>query len=285
MKVTVLKPCGYCSGVERAIKLALETKKNNLNKNVVVLGMLVHNQDTLNMLKNNDITTIFDGVSSLEELARTVKKSVVILTAHGHDKKIEEILKNNGNEIVDATCPFVQNSLKEIREQLKIGKTILYIGVNNHPEALAALSIDKNVVLVDKSNPIIPENLKSVAVISQTTLSDEEVKPIINKIKSIYGNAFIIEGICHASSERQNALKTINEEFDAILVVGGENSNNSKTLFNLAKTLYPNKVIKLIQNASQIKEKDLSGLNHIVISSGASTPKEIIEEIKAKLLD
>ena len=69
------------------------------------------------------------------------------------------------------------------------------------------------------------------------------------------------------------------------MVVGGENSNNSKTLFNLAKTLYPNKVIKLIQNASQIKEKDLLGLNHIVISSGASTPKEIIEEIKAKLLD
>ena len=176
-------------------------------------------------------------------------------------------------------------TIYEIREQLKLGKTILYIGVNNHPEALAALSIDKNVILVDKSNPIIPEKLKSVAVISQTTLSDEEVEPIINKIKSIYSDAFIIEGICHASSERQNALKTINEEFDAIFVVGGENSNNSKTLFNLAKTLYPNKVIKLIQNASQIKEKDLLGLNHIVISSGASTPKEIIEEIKAKLLN
>jgi len=77
----------------------------------------------------------------------------------------------------------------------------------------------------------------------------------------------------------------LNEDVDLIYVVGGANSNNSKTLFNLAKSLYPTKTVKLIQNADGINKKDLYGLSHIVISSGASTPKEVINEIKAKLLN
>ena len=122
-------------------------------------------------------------------------------------------------------------------------------------------------------------------MISQTTLSKYEVIEISQKISKKYPDAKFLNGICNASTKRQEALMNLEDDVDLIYIVGGSNSNNSKTLFNLASKLYPNKVVKLIQNANDINKKDLIGLSHIVLSSGASTPKEVILDIKNKLLD
>lgn len=287
MKVTVLEPYGYCAGVELAINLAINTKKENPQNNVVVLGMLVHNKDSLKTLEKHGIKTIFKKNSSLDELVDEIKTpSIVILTAHGHSKSLEEKLLKNGHKIVDATCPFVKKSMSEIKGEISLEKSVFYIGVKNHPESNAALSLDKNVHLIDIKNPIIPNiNDNSPLVISQTTLAESEILDIIEKIKTKYKNARIIKGICNASTMRQKAILSIDKSVDKIYIVGGLNSNNSKTLFNLAKKTYPNISVELIQNADKIKEKDLFGLSHIAISSGASTPKEVIEQIKNKLLN
>ncbi len=287
MKVTVLEPSGYCSGVERAIKIALKTKEEHPNTNVVILGMLVHNEDSLKSLQNQGIETIYKKDCSLEQLIDEIKEpSVVILSAHGHAISVEEKLIKNGHVIVDATCPFVKTSLQTIFEEVNKGFPVFYIGVKNHPEAVAALSLSKNIFFIDYKEQNIPEVLeKSPLVISQTTLSKFEVEEINKKILAKYPKAKFLEGICHASTKRQEALMNLDKDVDLIYVVGGSNSNNSKTLFNLAKNLYPSKQVKLIQNASDIKEKDLLGLSHVVISSGASTPKEVINEIKNKLLN
>ena len=122
-------------------------------------------------------------------------------------------------------------------------------------------------------------------MISQTTLSKFEVEEINKKILEKHPNAKFLNGICNASTKRQEALMNLSDDVDLIYVVGGANSNNSKTLFSLAKNLYPNKKVQLIQNADDIYKKDLYGLSKVVISSGASTPKEVINEIKSKLLD
>lgn len=287
MKVTVLEPCGYCSGVERAMKMAIETKENNPSKNVVVLGMLVHNEDSLKTLEKHDIKTIYDKNCSLEQLVDKIQEpSIVILTAHGHAKSVEEKLIEKGHKIVDATCPFVSNSFKEIQKSLKKDSYVFYVGVKNHPESTAALSLSDKVLFIDYKDPKIPEvECKSPLVISQTTLSQLEVYEIYNKIEEKYPKAKISKGICHASTSRQLALGKLEKDVDFIYVVGGINSNNSKTLFNIAKGLYPDKRVELIQNASEINKKDLKGLSHIAISSGASTPREVIEEIKASLLN
>ena len=287
MKVTVLEPSGYCAGVELAIRLAIKTKVDNASKNVVVLGMLVHNQDSLKALEKYNIKTIFKENSSLEELVDELKvPSIVILTAHGHSKSLEEKLIKNGHKIVDATCPFVQKSMDEINADISKRKDVFYIGIKNHPEANAALSLGKNVHLIDLKNPSIPKiNSDSPTVISQTTLAESEVQSIIDQIKVLYKNAKIIKGICNASTLRQQAILSLDKSVDKLYVVGGLNSNNSKTLFNLAKTTYPNLNVELIQNADDIKEKDLKGLSHIAISSGASTPIEVIDQIKNKLLN
>lgn len=287
MKVTVLQPCGYCSGVERAMEMAIKTKENNPNKNVVVLGMLVHNKDSLINLEKHGIKTIYDKNCSFEQLIEQIKEpSIVILTAHGHAKSVEEKLKEKGHEVVDATCPFVNVSFEEIKKSLSKDLYVFYIGIENHPEATAALSLSKNVILIDAKNPIIPHiNCDSPLVICQTTLSKYEVENIYQSIKKQYKNASFNSGICNASTKRQEALMNIDESVDLIYVVGGINSNNSKTLFSLATKLYPNKRVLLIQNAADINKKDLIGLSHIAISSGASTPKEVINEIKQILLN
>ena len=287
MKVTVLEPSGYCSGVERAMKMAIETKENNPSKNVVVLGMLVHNEDSLKTLEKHGIKTIYDKNCSLEQLVDKINEpSMVILTAHGHAKSVEDRLIANGHEIVDATCPFVFTSFKEIKKALDKGSYVFYIGVKNHPESTAALSISDKVLFIDYKDPKIPQvDCKSPMVISQTTLSQLEVYEIYNKIEEKYPKAKISKGICHASTSRQLALGKLDKDVDLIYVVGGINSNNSRTLFNIAKGLYPNKKVLLIQNASEINKKDLNGLSHIAISSGASTPREVIEEIKLALLN
>ena len=287
MKVTVLEPCGYCSGVERAMKMAIETKQNNPDKNVVVLGMLLHNEDSLKTLENHGIKTIYDKNCSSEQLVDKINEpSVVILTAHGHSKSVEDKLIEKGHEIVDATCPFVSTSFKEIKKALDKGNYVFYIGVKNHPESTAALSISEKALFIDYKVQFIPKvDCKSPLVISQTTLSQLEIYEIYEKIEKDYPNAKISKGICHASTSRQLALGKLPKDVDLIYVVGGINSNNSRTLFNIAKGLYPNKKVELIQNASEINKKDLNGLSHIAISSGASTPREVIEEIKASLLD
>ena len=287
MKVTVLEPSGYCSGVERAMEMAIETKEKNPSKNVVVLGMLVHNEDSLKVLEKHGIKTIYDKNCSLEQLVDKISKpSIVILTAHGHSKAVEEKLIKNGHQIIDATCPFVNASFKEIEKSLFKDFYVFYIGVKNHPESTAALSISDKVLFIDYKEPKIPNiACETPLVISQTTLSELEVEKIYAEIKKAYPKANISKGICNASTSRQLALSKIPQDVDLIYVVGSVNSNNSKTLFNIAKNLYPNKKVLLIQNASEINKKDLIGLSHIAISSGASTPKEVIEQIKESLLN
>ena len=287
MKVTVLEPSGYCSGVERAMKMAIETKENNPDKNVVVLGMLVHNEDSIKTLEKHGINTIFDKNCSLEQLVDKISEpSVVILTAHGHAKSLEEKLIQKGHTIVDATCPFVSSSFIEIQKSLKKDSYVFYVGVKNHPEASAALSLSEKVLFIDYKDPKIPQvDCKSPLVISQTTLSQLEVLKIYMDIENAYPKAKISKGICHASTSRQLALGKLDKDVDLIYVVGSVNSNNSKTLYSIAKGLYPDKKVLLIQNASEINKKDLLGLSHIAISSGASTPREVIEEIKSSLLN
>lgn len=287
MKVTVLEPSGYCSGVERAMKMAIETKDKNAQDNVVVLGMLVHNEDSLKQLEKHGIKTIYKKNCSIEQLVDEIKEpSTVILTAHGHSKAIEEKLITNGHKVIDATCPFVKNSFAEIENAVKNGSTVFYVGVKNHPEAVAALCLSDKVFLIDIKEGEIPEiSDSSPLVISQTTLSRFETEQVYKDIKEEYPSAKFLNGICHASTQRQESLMNLEDDVDLILIVGSTTSNNSKTLFNLAKSLYPNKRVELIQNADSINKKDLIGLSHVVISSGASTPKEIINKIKDKLLN
>lgn len=281
MKVIRLEPYGYCTGVENAINIALETKRNNMNRTVCVLGMLVHNQDALQTLTKNGIRTIYEEGKSLEELIDLIPdNSIVILTAHGHSKEIEDKILDKQLEFVDATCPFVKQSMGVILHSATKDKDVFYIGKNGHPEALASLSISNKVHLIDFSNPIIPDiSSEEPLVISQTTFSKKEVEHIVESIKQKYPKAIIRNGVCHASDLRQSAIENLDEDVQLIYVVGGKNSNNTQTLIRIAQNKFPNAKVIPIEKDLEIKRKDLEGLSSIAISSGASTPKEVTNRV------
>ena len=284
MKIEILEPFGYCAGVERAMKMALEVKKAHQDKKVVVLGMLVHNADALNELSKAGITTIFDENKSLVELIDKVdNNAIVILTAHGHSLAVEEELNRRNIEFIDATCPFVTLTENVIKKAVSENRDVLYLGKKNHPEANAALSISNKVHLIEPKNVRLEEKYTNPLVISQTTFSESEIAQTISFIKDALKEVSVSESICQASTLRQNALKNLSKDVELIYVVGGKNSNNTKTLFEIASSTHPKAKVLMIENANDINKKDLLGLNYVAISSGASTPREITLEVENKI--
>lgn len=285
MKVTIIEPYGYCAGVANAISLAYKVKKDNPNRRITILGMLIHNEDTISQLEKDGINTLYSPDKSLLELIDDVgHDDVVILTAHGHAEEVENKLRKLHIEFVDTTCPFVKLTFNEIKKTVLNGHEVIYIGKKNHPEANAAISISPKVHLLDISNKTIP-NVKDdePLIINQTTFSHLEIESILDDIKKLFPNAKIFKSVCDASSRRQDAILSLPSSIELIYVVGGKKSNNAKTLYELARNKYPKVCVKLIQNENDINEKDLIGLNQVAISSGASTPREITEKIKAKI--
>ena len=284
MKIEILEPFGYCAGVERAMKMALEVKKAHQDQEVVVLGMLVHNADALNELSKAGITTIFDENKSLIELIDKVdNNAIVILTAHGHSLAVEEELNRRNIEFIDATCPFVTLTENVIKKAVSENRDVLYLGKKNHPEANAALSISNKVHLIEPKNVHLEEKYTNPLVISQTTFSESEIAQTISFIKDALKEVSVSESICQASTLRQNALKNLSKDVELIYVVGGKNSNNTKTLFEIASSTHPKAKVLMIENANDINKKDLLGLNYVAISSGASTPREITLAVENKI--
>ena len=282
MRVQIIKPYGFCVGVDEAIKLALNTKKNNPTKRVVVLGMLVHNNDALKTLNEGGVETLYIKEKSLEELAYLApKEAIVVLSAHGHSQKIEDILNKRGISYIDATCPFVKNAQREIKEIVAKNKQIIYIGKKNHPEANAQLSISNNVFLYEDRKTFDFNQIEdeSPFVIAQTTLLADDVEKEFEYIKTNIANAQFIKGVCNASQARQDAINKLNDDIDALIIVGGKNSNNSKSLYIAALSKYKNKKVFFIENETELNKKDLSGLSNIAVASGTSTPDFVVKRI------
>ena len=283
MKVILVKPYGYCAGVANAIELAKKVKKEHPTSNVVVLGMLVHNNDALEELSTHGISSLYKKDKSYLELAKELKDDdIVILTAHGHDKKIEDYLNSRGIKFFDATCPFVKITHQKIEDYLKDNHEVIYIGKANHPEAIAALSLSSKIHLYDINNGLDYSSVvdKSPLVINQTTFSNREIKHIEDEILSKIKSAKVSNSVCNASSLRQEGLLSLPKEVELIYVIGGPLSNNTKTLFNLAKENFHSAKVINIENKNDINKKDLRGLNYVALVSGASTPIYITNEIK-----
>ena len=287
MNVKIIEPSGFCIGVSQAIKISIKAKKDNPFKNVYVLGKLVHNDDALNKLNKEGVITLYKENTKYIDLIDEINdnNALIILTAHGHEKIIEAKLKEKNIQFIDATCPFVTQSFNEILKAIKNNHQVIYIGKRNHPEANAALSIDKNIFLYELHKDFDFNQIedKSPLVIAQTTFSKYEALNVMELIKQKIPHAKFINGVCHASTLRQDAIMNLENNFDALYIVGGKDSNNTRTLFELAKSQYPNKKIFMIQNKNDINKKDLLGLSSILIASGTSTPSFILEEIKGYL--
>ena len=274
MKVEILQPSAYCAGVSRAISLAKQAREDHPDKGVYVLGMLVHNNYVVNSLEKYGIKTVFD-------IGEIPDGEVVVFTAHGHKEYLDEIAKAKNLIIYDSVCPKVLNNIKLIKENLALGHTIIYIGQEGHQEAEACLSLSKKVILYHKN---ILKNYQLIndekpLVINQTTLNIKDISDIHKDILEAFPKARIANEICASTRLRQEALLNINKEVDLIIVVGDVNSSNTRRLLEIAIQAHPEIESVMISDEHELDERVYANKNHIVISSGASTPSDVIDDI------
>jgi 4-hydroxy-3-methylbut-2-enyl diphosphate reductase len=285
LKILLSAPRGFCAGVERAIEI-VEKSIKKFGAPVYVRHEIVHNKYVVDDLKNKG--AIF--VEELEEIEDRTRP--VIFSAHGVPKKIPEDAKNYNMTYIDATCPLVSKVHREAENLHKAGFHLILIGHQNHPEVIGTMgqlpegSIDL-VQNEDEAKKYKPQNNKKISYVTQTTLSVDDTKDIIQILKDKFPDIKepMKEDICYATTNRQLAVKNIARKCDLFFVIGSRNSSNSVRLVEVAKKSgCPNSL--LIHSQSEIPFDLIKDSNIIGISSGASAPEilvnNFINELKNK---
>ena len=278
IKILLSAPRGFCAGVERAIEI-VEKSIEKYGAPVYVRHEIVHNKYVVDDLKNKG--AIF--VEELEEIED--KTRPVIFSAHGVPKHIPIDAKSYKMTYVDATCPLVSKVHREAENLNKAGYHIILIGHRNHPEVIGTMGQlpDGSIDLIqneDEAKCYINKNDRNLAFVTQTTLSVDDTKDIINILKERFPKIKEPhkEDICYATTNRQEAVKAIAPLCDALLVVGAPNSSNSKRLVEVASRAGCG-YAQLVQRATDIDWRTLDGVKTMGITAGASAPDVLIQEV------
>ena len=280
MKINKIEPQGYCGGVIRALKImdkALEDE--SLPRPIYCLGSVIHNSHVINNYSNRGIITIEDKGLSRLELLDKIDSGTVIFSAHGVSPEAYEKAKNKGLTIVDATCPMVLSVHDKIKKYLENGYECIYIGTTNHPECEGVLGISNRIHFISKESDVSNLDIKSdkIYVTNQTTLSMYDIKIIFDCLKQKYPNIEIDDKICDATTKRQTAMYN-QPDCDLCIIVGDPKSSNTKKLYKVSKEIAGKNTI-FIEDLSMLDNKILDGVKTVNISSGASTPPYLVDEI------
>ena len=283
LKILLSAPRGFCAGVERAIEI-VEKSIHKYGAPVYVRHEIVHNKFVVDDLKSK-------GAIFVEELEEIKDKSrPVIFSAHGVPKKIPKDAKDYNMTYVDATCPLVSKVHREAENLHKSGYHLILIGHQNHPEVVGTMgqlpkgSIDL-IQNEDEAKKYITEN-KKISYVTQTTLSVDDTKDIIEILKDKFPNIKepAKDDICYATTNRQMAVKNIAKKCDLFFVIGSRNSSNSVRLVEVAKKSGCSNS-QLIHSQSKIPFDLIENSNVIGISSGASAPEILVNNFINELKD
>ena len=280
IKILLAAPRGFCAGVVRAIEIVEKVLKK-YGSPVYVRHEIVHNKHVVEDLKKKG--AIF--VEELDDIKDT--RRPVIFSAHGVPKKVpEEAIKKN-MFYVDATCPLVTKVHKEAERHNKNGYKIILIGHKDHPEVIGTMGQinNENMILVENIEDANKVNLSGpVAYVTQTTLSVDDTKDIINVLKKKYPNIKgpVKEDICYATTNRQVAVKKIAANCDIFFVIGSENSSNSKRLVEVAKNAGC-KNAELININKNLPIEKIKKCKKIGLTSGASAPEKLVQDFISEI--
>ena len=279
LKVYLASPRGFCAGVERAIEI-VNRSLNKYGKPVYVRHEIVHNKYVVEDLKKR-------GAIFVEELNEIKDKSrPVIFSAHGVPKSVPEDARIKNLSYVDATCPLVSKVHRESEQLFKNGFDIVLIGHKNHPEVIGTMGQlpEGAVKLIETTNDVekikIDSFKKPLAYITQTTLSVDDTAEIILALKNKFPNIKepIKEDICYATTNRQNAVKSMASKCDMLFVIGSRNSSNSVRLVEVAKKSGCQKSM-LIHSDQNLPIDEIKKCKNIGITSGASAPEELVQNL------
>jgi 4-hydroxy-3-methylbut-2-enyl diphosphate reductase len=278
-KVLLLKPRGFCAGVVRAIdvvKIALDL----YGAPIYVRKEIVHNRHVVDELRSA-------GAIFVEELAEVPEGARVIFSAHGVSPAVRQEAKDRRLQVIDATCPLVTKVHLEAVKYAKQGYTIILIGHRDHDEVIGTLGeAPQNTILVSDVDDVDRLNIadpQRMAYLTQTTLSLDETQDIVRRLKARYP-AIIgpkTQDICYATENRQLAVKAVAPLCQTLLVVGSQNSSNSRRLVEVCqKAGVP---AYLLDDFSEIQESMLAGIDTVAVTAGASAPEHLVGELIAHL--
>jgi len=282
LKILLAAPRGFCAGVDRAIEIVKKCIKK-YGAPVYVRHEIVHNKHVVDSLKK--IGAIF--VDELDEIKD--KTRPVIFSAHGVPKSVPKKAKEYKMEYIDATCPLVSKVHKEAENLYKNNYHILLIGHQNHPEVIGTMGQlpDGGINLIETvndANNFIKKNDKKIAYVTQTTLSVDDTKNIVETLKKKFPEIkeTIKEDICYATTNRQNAVKKIAKECEMFFIIGSRNSSNSLRLVEVAKQSGCDHS-ELVHSESNLPIEKIMSCKTIGISSGASAPEVLVENFINKI--
>ncbi|MDR9436083.1 MAG: 4-hydroxy-3-methylbut-2-enyl diphosphate reductase [Thiohalophilus sp.] len=283
MKVILANPRGFCAGVDRAIDI-VERALELFGAPIYVRHEVVHNRFVVDNLRDK-------GAIFVEELDEVPDDATVIFSAHGVSRAVREEAESRGLSVFDATCPLVTKVHLEVKRYSRNGQECILIGHAGHPEVEGTMGqfdtgAGGRMYLVETVNDVAtlqvndPEHL---AFVTQTTLSMDDTAAIIDALRERFP---AIQGprkddICYATQNRQDAVKSLAEQVDLLLVVGSPNSSNSNRLKEVAERRGTSAY--LIDNADQIEKNWLNGITNIGLTAGASAPEVLVEQVIDKL--
>lgn len=280
MEVVKITPRGYCYGVVDAMVLAQQTVKDlQVPRPVYILGMIVHNRHVVEAFEKEGIITL-DGQDRLSLLDQ-IDHGTVIFTAHGVSPEVRKKARENGLTIVDATCPDVTKTHNLIQEKVAQGYEVLYIGKKGHPEPEGAMGVAPGKVhLIGKESDVEAIQLHSdkVLITNQTTMSQWDIKHLINRCLQKYPGAEVHNEICMATQVRQEAVAEMGKNVNVVIVVGDPRSNNSNRLAQVAEEIAGVPAYR-IADLSELNPQWLVGKKKVGVTSGASTPTPITKEV------
>ncbi len=275
LNIYLAGPRGFCAGVERAISI-VEKALEKFGPPIYVRHEIVHNKFVVDSLKEK-------GAIFVKEIAEVPEGSIVIFSAHGVSRKVENDAIAQNLKIFDATCPLVTKVHLEAQSQEKKGKKIILIGHEGHPEVEGTSGrVNGNVALVSSISDVDSLNFingDDLAYVTQTTLSVDDTKNIIKRLKEKYPTISgpELKDICYATQNRQQATKKMVEIVDLLLVIGADNSSNSNRLRDIG--LEMGKKALLIDSYKDIKLEWLENITNIGITAGASAPEVLVKKV------
>ncbi len=274
--VLLADPRGFCAGVDRAIdivRLALEAYPD---QPVYVRHEIVHNRHVVRRLERR-------GAVFVETLDEVPDDAVVIFSAHGIPQSVRERAEERGLTHIDATCPLVTKVHLEAQKYYHQGRNVILIGHEGHPEVEGTLGqVPENIFLIESAAEIdeLPINTdEPAAFLTQTTLSVDDTAAVVDELRERFDDIVgpSQEDICYATQNRQDAVKSMAQDVDFILVIGAPNSSNSNRLVEVSRDL--GVPAELVQEASEIDPDWLTDVENVGLTAGASAPEDLVEEV------
>jgi 4-hydroxy-3-methylbut-2-en-1-yl diphosphate reductase len=269
-------PRGFCAGVDRAV-LIVEKALEAYGAPVYVRHEIVHNTHVVETLRRK-------GAVFVEDETEVPEGAIIVFSAHGSPPEAFDNSRRLGHTLIDATCPLVTKVHHEARRYARDGMRIVMIGHEGHQEVIGTMGqAPANIALVETPEDVdalgLDEDAANVTYITQTTLSMDETASVVERLNARFPGLRQpkSDDICYATQNRQDAVKQLAERCDLVLVVGSQTSSNSKRLVEVSKDR--SVPAYLIDDASEIDEAWLEGVGVVGLTSGASAPEVLVEEV------